>query len=446
MSAFLAFFRPFLYLKIENDACIGSLTLLALICSPPSGRNMNSSTMTVGRPSLRQQVLAVSIAFCFMVPTILLSQGRTQPAPVKPPDTSGFTSGSHHWYSIGDEEHVINPLPAQRRYKSSEVSKIADNILLYQKTNGGWPKNYDMLAILAAEQRDALLKSRSETNTTIDNGATHEQVQYLARAFTLTAIPRHREACLRGLDYLLNAQYANGGWPQFFPDTSGYRKYITFNDGAMIGVMKVLFDIIEDKPHFDFVDQVRRARAQQAFDKGIDAILRCQITENGIPTAWCQQHDNIDFRPQHARSYELPSICGAESAEIVLFLMEMPTPSPQIVSAVRQAVQWFRKSQLTGIKVAEVKAPKIQFIFHSADFDKVVVNDPKAPPIWARFYELGTGRPLFCNRDGKAVYSLAEVDRERRTGYGWYTSDPAKVLQEYSTWQKKWVPKSTDPE
>jgi PelA/Pel-15E family pectate lyase len=84
-------------------------------------------------------------------------------------------------------------------------------------------------------------------------------------------------------------------------------------------------------------------------------------------------------------------------------------------------------------------------MFHSADFDRVVVNDPKAPPIWARFYELGTARPLFCNRDGKAVYSLAEVDRERRTGYGWYTYDPAKVLQTFPAWQRKWIPASDRP-
>jgi PelA/Pel-15E family pectate lyase len=84
-------------------------------------------------------------------------------------------------------------------------------------------------------------------------------------------------------------------------------------------------------------------------------------------------------------------------------------------------------------------------MFHAADFDRVVVDDPKAPPIWARFYELGTGRPLFCNRDGKAVYSLAEVDRERRTGYGWYTYDPAKVLEKYPGWQKKRAPSPESP-
>jgi PelA/Pel-15E family pectate lyase len=374
------------------------------------------------------------------LPAFALGQVNTKPARIQPPDTAGFSSGSNHWYNIADEEHTIDPLPTQRRHRPDEVEKIADNILLYQKENGGWPKNYDMMAELTVEQKKALLASRTETNTTIDNGATYEQIRYLAKAYQRTQNPNHRDACLRGLDFLLDAQYPNGGWPQFFPDTSGYRKYITFNDGAMIGVMQIFWEINQGTSHFGFVDAQRRARIKDAFERGIDAILKCQIVENGVPTAWCQQHDNRDFRPQHARSYELPSICGAESAEIVLFLMQIQNPSARLVKAVEDAVQWFKKAQITGLKVEEVKAPKAQFMFHSADFDRVVVKDPSAPPIWARFYQLGTGRPLFSNRDGKPVYSLAEVDRERRTGYGWYTYDPARVMEKYPAWKKKWAP------
>ena len=55
-----------------------------------------------------------------------------------------------------------------------------------------------------------------------------------------------------------------------------------------------------------------------------------------------------------------------------------------------------------------------------------------------RYYELKTHVPLFCNRDSKVVYSLAEVDRERRDGYGWYTYEPQKVLKAFPEWAKKW--------
>jgi hypothetical protein len=49
---------------------------------------------------------------------------------------------------------------------------------------------------------------------------------------------------------------------------------------------------------------------------------------------------------------------------------------------------------------------------------------------------------LFCDRNSKYLYSLAEVSRERRTGYGWYTYSPQEVLNKYPVWQKKWAPKN----
>jgi hypothetical protein len=47
---------------------------------------------------------------------------------------------------------------------------------------------------------------------------------------------------------------------------------------------------------------------------------------------------------------------------------------------------------------------------------------------------------LFCDRNSKFLYSLAEVSRERRNGYGWYTDAPNVVLDKYPEWQKKWAP------
>jgi hypothetical protein len=43
-----------------------------------------------------------------------------------------------------------------------------------------------------------------------------------------------------------------------------------------------------------------------------------------------------------------------------------------------------------------------------------------------------------ANRDGNKVYSLAEVERERRTGYGWYSGAPNALLQnDFPSWQSR---------
>jgi PelA/Pel-15E family pectate lyase len=208
----------------------------------------------------------------------------------------------------------------------------------------------------------------------------------------------------------------------------------------MAEILRVLQRITEGDSQYAFVDPVLRDRVRRAFAAGLECVLRCQILQDGRKTAWCQQHDHRDLRPREARSFEPASICSMESAELVLLLMSLKGPSAGVVDAVQNAVFWFDRAQLRGIRLETVKAPEKVYEYHTADFDRVVVEDPDAPPLWPRFTELGTGRPLFCNRDGKPVYSLAEVDRERRTGYAWYTEEPAGVLKKYPRWQKKWVP------
>ena len=63
-----------------------------------------------------------------------------------------------------------------------------------------------------------------------------------------------------------------------------------------------------------------------------------------------------------------------------------------------------------------------------------------APPLWARFYEIETNRPFFANRDGRKVFTLAEVALERRSGYGWYGRWPAELLESgYAKWKAERV-------
>ena len=321
-------------------------------------------------------------------------------------------------------------------YATDEAVRIAENVLLYQRDSGGWRQNIDMARFLSEKDKVQLRKDKNKEDSTLDNGATHTQIRYLAKVYYATGVERFRQAFLKGTDYLLKAQYANGGWPQTYPRLRGYSKFVTFNDGAMIGAMSVLCDIAEKKPEYAFIDEIRRQKAKKAVQKGIDCILKCQIVVDGRRTAWCQQYDDKTLEARPARIYEKISICGAESVGIIRFLMDINKPSPEIIEAVQSAVAWFDRVKLTGIR--QVNKPDSSL---ERGYDKVIVKDPTAPPIWARFYQIGTNRPIFCGRDGKIKYRLAEIENERRTGYSWYGYGPAELLaRDYPAWQKKWAP------
>jgi PelA/Pel-15E family pectate lyase len=384
-----------------------------------------------------------NISVKLLIVTCLMLSGSLHGAILIPSNDSTqismkpFGDSMRHWYGIRDKGNIIQPKPDQPRYTETEITMIADNMLLYQRNNGGWPKNYDMQAILTAEQRDSLVKSKEELHTTFDNSTTFTHIEYLAQVYTITHTEKYREGCIRGISFILSAQFPNGGWPQYFPLQDNYSRRITFNDGAFTGIMQLLKKIVEYHPYFSFIPGELRKAVKIAFDKGVECILKSQISENGKLTAWCQQHNELDLSPAWARAFEPPAICNGESAGIILFLMSIDHPSQDIIRSIESAVKWFNDSKIDHTRVETIKAPAEESKYKTSMTDQIVVTDSLAPPIWTRYYEIKTEKPLFCDRDSKFRYSLSEVSRERRSGYSWYTYAPKAVLNKYPKWQKK---------
>ncbi len=323
------------------------------------------------------------------------------------------------------------------RHAEGQTAEIADNILLYQRENGGWAPNWDPLRVLSDGEKAQLLTDKQKTDTSFDNRATYPQVEFLAHAFNATGNTAYRDAALRGIEFILQAQTECGGWPHSYPRTDNYRPLITFMDDVTAGTLTTLRNAAAGKGPFTFLSEELRARIATAAQRGTDCVLRLQVVVSGEPTAWAGQYDPVTLAPAQARTFELPSLVCAESVGVVRYLMGFEEPSADIVRAIESAVKWFEKSKIAGLRVEEFDAEPVQYEFHRSTFDRRTVQDPSAPPIWARFYEIETNRPFMANRDGVKVYSLAEVHRERRTGYSWYGYYAQKLLEkEYAAWRE----------
>ena len=308
-------------------------------------------------------------------------------------------------------------------FQSEEGRRIADNVLTWQTPHGGWPKNRDT----ASEPFDG---KSEDLHATFDNSATTGELRFLARAFRATNELRYQQAFLKGLSHILEAQYPNGGWPQFYPLSKGYPRHITFNDDAMVRILELLRDVSESSD-YRFLKTEDHTKAEAAVIKGIDCILRTQIKQNGKLTAWCAQHDEKTLEPAWARSYEPPSLSGAESVGIVRFLMSVEEPTPEIIAAIEGSVEWFRSVTIHGMRLEK-------FTDAEGQDNRRIVADPDAGPLWARFYEIGSNRPIFLDRDSVVRYSFSEIGQERRTGYAYYGSWAAKLLaDEYPRWREK---------
>lgn len=306
-------------------------------------------------------------------------------------------------------------------FASAEMRAVADNVVLHQSAEGGWPKNTNLAVPPSGP-------ASPNVANTIDNDGTTLPMEFLARVIQAGGA-QYTPAFERGLDYLLAAQYPNGGWPQFYPLRGGYYDRITFNDDAMIRVMTLLRDIASGEAPYRFVDAERRSRAAAAADRGLALILRTQIRQGGALTAWCAQYDS-ELQPAWARDYEPPSLSGAESVGIVRYLMTLERPSPEVIAAVDGAVAWLRAVAIEGVRVES-------FTDAEGQPDRRAVADADAPLVWARFYELGSNRPIFLGRDSVVRYTFAEIERERRAGYHYYGDWARPVLELYPAWRAR---------
>ncbi|MGQ9731664.1 MAG: pectate lyase [Candidatus Zipacnadales bacterium] len=183
-------------------------------------------------------------------------------------------------------------------------------------------------------------------------------------------------AALAGLQCLMEAQFENGAWPQRWPlSDTGYSRYYTFNDNAIndcISVLLEAYTTYNDERYFECAK------------RGGDFIILSQCPE---PQAgWAQQYDH-DMKPAPARWFEPAAVNGAVTPRNIRTLIELyrATRDEKYLKPIPPAIKWLQTSRLPNGK-------------------------------WARFYELGTNKPLYVNMDRQVVYVY---DETIRPGYSW---------------------------
>ncbi len=332
-------------------------------------------------------------------------------------------------------------------FTSPEARTVADNVVSFQTPAGGWSKNFNtgdhrrrpgeafspdtnVSRFLTPGDNDQPADLKWSYIGTFDNNATIGELRFLARVAAAADEPTGaawRAAVLRGLDYILAAQYPNGGWPQNFPLDGGYHDALTFNDGAFTNIIRFLREVAAGQNDFAWIAPAARTRAADAAARGLACLLACQLVVDGRRTVWGQQHDALTLAPTSARNYEMPAASSGESAGLVMFLIEEPSPSPAVVRAVHAAAAWFRKTELRD--VAWTRPPGAAA--------RTLVPTPGAGPLWARYYDLKTDRPIYGDRDKSIHDDINAISAERRNGYAWFTDNPKRVLDHYAKWALK---------
>ena len=279
------------------------------------------------------------------------------------------------WQATGDEAFLAGAKGA------------AKALIDCQLESGGWPADFDFggddpknwwlrKEVLAGQTEIG----KQRNSSTLDDNKTQSALRLLLE---LSHDPAGRddaelrEAVTYAFDRVLAAQTKIGSWPQQFSDpapTDGivkkatmpmewprefpnekYTNFHTLNDGNLEKLVLLML----------------RARELTGKDRYLEAAKRCGdflllAQFEGNQPAWAQQY-NQEMIPVWARKFEPPALTSTESfgACTTLFEIWIATGEEKYRATIPAALDWLEKSRL----------PDGQ---------------------WARFYELHTNKPLYC--------------------------------------------------
>ena len=318
-------------------------------------------------------------------------------------------------------------------FQSADAGALATSVISFQTPAGGWSKAVDFSK---SPRRPGVHWTSHKDDSggwhycgTLDNRATTGAIEFLAAVHAATGRPDAADAAMKGIRWLLEAQFPNGGWPQNYPLESGYHEAITLNDDAMVHAMEVLAAVADGAAPFTWVQGDVKGAARAALGRAIDCLAAMQVRKDGKPTVWCAQHHPVTLAPVAARRMEPASLSGAESAGVIKFLMRKVPPGQQVTAIIEPALAWFEAHRIEGLRKTRLESGRTDYVPDKASTEVY----------WARFHDLASGKPIFSGADDGIIYhSFSEMAARNKVGYDYFTTRPHDLLtKEVAKWRKR---------
>ena len=156
----------------------------------------------------------------------------------------------------------VKPFMTRAWFAIGHRPAMAEAVLSFQAPNGGWSKHVDFTqhprrraratsprapSGSGSRRSTTTRRPRRSTFSSLADGAQHDE--------------RYAASISRGVDYLLASQYPNGCFPQIYPLEGSYHDAVTFNDNAIVNVLRLLRDVASGAYRYPTAMQRERAAA-----------------------------------------------------------------------------------------------------------------------------------------------------------------------------------------
>ena len=299
------------------------------------------------------------------------------------------------YHATGDEYY----------YRAAESVAVA--LIRGQHPSGGWNYVVDFAGEDSLRQWYATVGRNAWRleefqhyygNATFDDGGTAECAKFLLRLFVEKHDAKYRPALDKALRFVLDSQYAVGGWPQRFPLMSefshhgrpDYTPFITLNDNVASQNIDFLIKCYQALGETRLLDPIRR---------GMDCYLAAQ--QGPEQPGWALQY-TLDLKPAGARTYEPCGLVTHTTASCIEDLMQFYrlTGDKKYLGRIPEALAWLEK----------VRSPK------------EIVPEGRTHPT---FLEVGTGKPIYLHRRGSNVFN----------GEYYTDGDPHHIITHYGSFR-----------
>ena len=275
------------------------------------------------------------------------------------------------WRATGDEIYL------------DYAKRVAEAIIWGQYPEGGWHYliDFDMDGIQAWYDEVASRCWGWEEyyhyygNCTFDDDSTQSSTRFLLHLYAETLDPAYLPPLLKALDFILEAQFPNGAWPQRYPlsrefphhGVDDYTSYYTYNDNAIGNCILTLWDA---------ADLLGDKRYRESALRGMYFYI---ISQFGRPQAgWAQQYTH-DMLPGQARGYEPAGVNSNNSTNNINHLQRFykMTGDRRFLNPIPPALDWLD--------------------------DSILNTDPAKGYTHTRVYEYKTNRPIYFHRSGTNI-------------------------------------------
>jgi PelA/Pel-15E family pectate lyase len=357
----------------------------------------------------------------FSVVLLLTVAGCAHRLPVyQPVATDNFNPLLAFWHS----HHPGQSTPTYRR---NQIIAIADNLLLMQRNNGGWPANINPFRVLSAADRLAFLKDKTRTDASFANANITPQIYYLSHVYLQTGDVRYRDGAKKAFRLVLGAQLYNGGWSQ--KAVTELDNSATIDTRATINALAFMRRVAAGKMPYGYVPFAVRRQAAESVRKGDSLLLRLQQAYDSRASIWAGAYDLASSQPTAAQHGAVVALDTEVSVAITRYFMQIERPPAEVVRAITGAAHWFADNTLQQVQLRTARQP--------APWLPAYTRAPlPRQAVWARHYAIATNQPLVGNSCGRPLkpYELTVLAGAKH----WYGYWARALLQsQYPKWRTR---------